>query len=81
MRTIEDTVKDGDEEGMLAHPWREREITLTAERDYPNPYTDGDVWAEFIHDTGLTVRRPAFWEGGRVWTVRFASPLTTGRWM
>ena len=24
---------------MLACPWREIELTLTAERDYPNPYT------------------------------------------
>src|SRR6476620_5432357 len=65
---------------MLAYPWREIEITLTAERDYPSPYTDLEVWADFTHDTGVTLRRPAFWDGGRVWRIRFASPLDTGRW-
>ena len=65
---------------MLAHPWREHEITLTAERDYPSPYTDIDVWAEFVHDDGLMLRRPAFWDGGRTWKIRFASPVATGRW-
>jgi hypothetical protein len=65
---------------MLAHPWREIEITLTAEHDYPHPYTDVEVWAEFIHDGGVTLRRPVFWDGGRVWKIRFASPLSQGRW-
>ena len=60
---------------MHAHPWRECEITLTAERDYPNPYTDVEVWAEFTHDAGLVLRRPAFWDGGRTWRIRFASPV------
>jgi hypothetical protein len=63
-----------------AQPWREREITLTAQRDYPNPYTDVELWAEFIHDTGMTLRRPAFWDGERNWKIRFASPLATGHW-
>jgi hypothetical protein len=65
---------------MLAHPWREVEIALTAERDYPRPYTDVEVWAECTHDTGVTLRRPAFWDGGRTWKIRFASPLADGRW-
>jgi hypothetical protein len=65
---------------MLAHPWRECEITLTAERDYPSPYTDIDVWVEFVHDDGLMLRRPAFWDGGRTWKIRVASPPAKGRW-
>lgn len=65
---------------MLAHPWREVELTLTADRDYANPYTDLEVWADFTHDSGVTLRRPAFWDGGRVWKLRFASPLATGQW-
>ncbi len=32
---------------MLAHPWREVELALTSEHDYPNGYTDVEVWAEF----------------------------------
>lgn len=65
---------------MLAQPWREVEITLTAERDYTNPYIDVELWADFTHDSGMTLRRPAFWDSGRVWKVRFASPLAAGRW-
>ena len=48
----------------LVQPWREHEITLTAEGDYPSPYTDVDVWAEFTNENGTTLRRPAFWDGG-----------------
>ena len=65
---------------MLIYPWREIEITLTAENDYPSPYTNVDVWAEFTLDAGITLRRPAFWDGGRTWKIRFASPVATGRW-
>ena len=65
---------------MLAHPWREYEITLTAEGDYPSPYTDVEVWADFTHTDGTVLRRPAFWDGGRTWKVRFASPGSVGRW-
>jgi hypothetical protein len=66
---------------MQAQPWREIEITLTAENDYPSPYTNVEVWADFTLDAGITLRRPAFWDGGRVWKIRFASPVTAGRWM
>jgi hypothetical protein len=65
---------------MPSGAWREHAIRLTAEREYPNPYTDVDVWAEFSHEHGLTLRRPAFWDGGRTWRIRFASPLSDGRW-
>ncbi|SEG92199.1 protein of unknown function [Nonomuraea solani] len=60
--------------------WRETEITLTAAADLPDPYTGVDVWADFTHDGGLSLRRPAFWDGGRTWRVRFSSPLPDGRW-
>ncbi len=50
---------------MLAHPWREYEITLAAQCDPPNPYTDVEVWAEFTHEDGTTLCRPGFWDGAR----------------
>lgn len=59
---------------MSTHPWRECEFTLTAERDYPNPYADVEVWAD------CTLHRPAFWDGGRVWKIRFVAPGVSGRW-
>jgi hypothetical protein len=65
---------------MLAYPWREVEITLKAERDYPSPYTNLEVWADFSHDMGVSLRRPAFWDGGRTWKIRFASTIPTGHW-
>ncbi len=60
---------------MPIYAWREHEITLTAEHDYPNPYTAVEVWGEFTHDSGVKLHRPAFWDGERAWKIRFASPL------
>ncbi len=65
---------------MLARAWHELELVLTAEHEYANPYTDVEVWAEFSHDSGLALRRPAFWDGGKTWRIRFAAPLASGRW-
>ncbi len=55
-------------------PWHEFEIELTARADRANPYTEVDVWVDFVNNSGTTIRRPAFWNGGRSWRVRFASP-------
>jgi len=64
---------------MLALPWREVEFQLAAARDYANAYAEVEVWAEFTHEGGVILRRPAFWDGGRAWKVRFAAPAA-GRW-
>ncbi len=64
---------------MAIYPWREHEITLEAQRDQPNPYTAVEVWTEFTHEAGTTLRRPGFWDGERTWKVRFASPGIVGR--
>ena len=63
-----------------AQPWREVELTLTAAQEHANGYTDVAVWADFTHDSGVTLRRPAFWDGGRTWRIRFVSPRGDGRW-
>jgi hypothetical protein len=60
--------------------WREVELTLTAPFDVPDPYRDLEVWADFVHDDGTALRRPAFFDGGRTWRVQFASPIDHGRW-
>lgn len=65
---------------MSISPWQETEITLTATREYANPYTDVQVWALFIDGNGQIWRRPAFWDGGKTWRVRFAAPAP-GRFM
>lgn len=64
---------------MTTAPWREIEIVLNAENDYANPYTDLEVWADFTDESGTVLRRPAFWDGGRTWKIRFA-PTHPGRW-
>ena len=46
-------------------PWHEFEIELTARADRANPYTEVDVWVDFVNNSGTTIRRPAFWDGGR----------------
>jgi hypothetical protein len=61
------------------HPWLEIEFDLRANSEHPRPYTDVDVWVDFTHESGTTLRRPAFWNGGSVWSVRFAGPLA-GSW-
>ena len=65
---------------MRAGQWSPVEITLHAGRDHPNPYTDVSVHADFTGPHGEVIRRPAFWDGGRVWRVQFAPPTRTGRW-
>ncbi|WP_225848671.1 DUF4038 domain-containing protein [Streptomyces sp. HPF1205] len=63
-----------------APAWQQVEVTLTAESEHPDPYREVEVWADFTHSSGLRLRRPAFWDGGRVWRLRFASPLSDGTW-
>lgn len=61
-------------------PWQEHELVLTAAQDHAQPYLDVDAWVDFKHSSGTTLRRPAFWDGGRTWRVRFASPGLGGTW-
>jgi hypothetical protein len=54
-------------------PWREVEIDLTTEKAYLAPYASVEVWADFTCG-GEVLRRPAFWDGGGRWRLRFAAP-------
>lgn len=60
--------------------WQQVEILLAANRSHAAPYMSVEVWADFVHDSGLSLRRPAFWDGGDQWRLRFAAPLP-GRWV
>jgi len=60
-------------------PWTEVELTLVAGHDLDQPYRDVEVWADFTHESGIVLRRPGFWDGGRTWRLRFAATLP-GRW-
>ncbi len=63
-----------------APQWQEVELTFNAARETANPYTEVDAWVDFVHDDGTKIRRPIFWDGARVFRVRFASPKSSGTW-
>jgi hypothetical protein len=54
--------------------WESYEISFEAANSYDNPYTEVEFFAEFTDDNGNTLKRPGFWDGGKVWKVRFAPP-------
>jgi hypothetical protein len=63
-----------------AKQWMPYEIPFTSDRDYANPYVDVELSVTFTASDGTTLRRPAFWDGGRTWRVRFASTKVDGSW-
>jgi hypothetical protein len=60
-------------------PWQAVEIALTSSKTYGNPFQDVDVTATFSKRGSKPITRPAFWDGGVTWKVRFAPP-ETGLW-
>ncbi|MEI6518951.1 MAG: DUF4038 domain-containing protein [bacterium] len=59
--------------------WQIHEITFTSTVKYANPYADVDITAAFTGPDGAVISRPAFWDGGDCWRVRFA-PTKVGNW-
>jgi hypothetical protein len=59
--------------------WQAIEIALTSSVAYTDPFEDVDVTATFTGPDKKTIVRPAFWDGGTTWKVRFA-PTQTGLW-
>ena len=64
---------------MTVPVWQRGDIVLHSEKQYDNPYTDVDVDAVFVHESGDEIRLYGFWNGGDEWRVRFA-PTRTGEW-
>lgn len=60
--------------------WTTCEITLISQSSYNNDYVDMDVWAHFTNGKGDTLIRPAFWDGGRIWKIRFSPPDAGSTW-
>ncbi len=60
--------------------WTTHEIEFEATGTYANPYTDVDVSVRFENDSGVQIERPAFWDGGSTWKVRFAPPDAGRTW-
>lgn len=68
------------EEARMTIPqWQRGDIVLTSEKQYENPYTDVDVDATFVHESGEEIHLYGFWNGGDEWRIRFA-PTKTGVW-
>ncbi len=59
--------------------WRVVEISLTSSVSYTDPFNDVEVTATFTGPGGITIVRPAYWDGGTSWQIRFA-PTLTGNW-
>lgn len=59
--------------------WGRFEITLESSVPYRDPLGEAIVTAAFISPLGETNRILGFWDGGKVWRVRF-SPNLAGRW-
>ena len=55
------------------------EITLESQRDYSTPFSDADLSVKFTGPDGQVRRSAGFWDGGRIWRVRF-SPDMPGGW-
>lgn len=54
--------------------WQVVEIALTSSGSYADPFEEVDVTATFLGPHGETITRPAFWDGGSTWKIRFAAP-------
>lgn len=65
---------------MEVAQWTTCELKFESQKEYANPYTDVDVWARFVNEKGDTLIRPAFWDGGNVWKVRFTPPDAGQKW-
>ena len=60
------------------HTWEKQEITLTASREFANPYTDVTVWVD-LDGPGFHKRVYGFWDGARTFRVRVAA-TAPGAW-
>jgi hypothetical protein len=51
------------------------EITFTASRPHTDPFNGVTLDVVFAEPHGRELRVPAFWAGGNLWKVRYASPV------
>lgn len=59
--------------------WQMLEIELVSTQTYTDPFGEIDVSAIFTGPDDQQIIRPAFWDGGVSWKIRFA-PTRTGVW-
>ncbi len=63
----------------IVKQWTRFEDTFQSSKDYNNPVQNIKVTVEFTSPSGNKRRFLAFWDGNRVWRVRF-SPDEPGNW-
>ena len=51
------------------------EITFEAKQAHADPFNEVTLDVVFIDPHGRELRVPAFWDGGKTWKARYASPL------
>lgn len=59
--------------------WKQVELKFESKGCYGNPFLEVELFAEFTSKTGKIIKRPAFWDGGNLWKIRFA-PTQLGKW-
>ncbi len=63
--------------------WAVHDITFEAEEHYPTPFLQQDaplLAVTFTHrESASSLKLEGFWDGGRIWRVRFAAPIQ-GTW-
>lgn len=72
--------QSANEKEVSVEQWTTHEITLESISEYPNGYTDIEIWAVFTNAHNDTLVRPAFWDGDNKWKIRFAPPDTGAIW-
>ena len=65
----------------VAETWRMTELSFTSATDYSQTRADQVMMdVTFTHKkSGTSITRPAFWDGGNTFLVRFA-PVASGKW-
>ena len=63
----------------VVEQWNVVEISLTSSKTYTDPFNKVEVTSTFSGPGGKIIIRPAFWDGGAIWKIRFA-PTVTGVW-
>lgn len=63
-----------------APQWEFVEIPFTIDHQSKNPYITVDGHVVFRHETGVEIKRPFYWDGGKQFAVRFASTKKVGSW-
>jgi hypothetical protein len=68
----------GAESTEKRHVWEKIDLSLTASKDFPNPYADVNVWVD-LTGPGFNKRVYGFWDGDKTFRVRVTA-TAPGTW-